>query len=262
MEHIEHVVRHPAQRTHQTPILLQHGAWHGAWCWVHWLDYLPALGYETHAISLPGHGHSTRQKHINLYTLGEYVRTLAREVEAISPRPVVVGHSMGGGIVQKYLEDHCLPGAVLLAPLPASGMLGMMARFMRRHPAAMLKGALTLDSYRWVGTPELARELFFGPETTVDAPRFHEQLVHESTTAGLQLALPFAGLNDIPSPVLVLAGERDAVFTLAEEKKTAAKYHAKFVTFKGQGHDLMLEPAWQQVADTVDRWIVDELKLP
>ena len=33
---IERVVYSPAQRRFETPILMQHGMWHGAWCWRHW----------------------------------------------------------------------------------------------------------------------------------------------------------------------------------------------------------------------------------
>ncbi len=39
-----------------TPILLVHGAWHGAWCWYRMLPALRALGFTPHAIDLPGHG--------------------------------------------------------------------------------------------------------------------------------------------------------------------------------------------------------------
>ena len=73
---------------------------------------------------------------------------------------------------------------------------------------------------------------------------------------------PFAKLNKTASPVLVLAGEKDVIFTLAEEKATAEKYKAECIVFKGQAHNLMLEPAWQQVADTIDEWITNQLKLP
>ena len=263
MEEIEHIIRRPANRIHQTPILLQHGAWHGAWCWEYWLDHFASLGYETHAISLPGHGTSSCHKgHINFYTLGDYVDTLASEMDQISPAPVVVGHSMGGAILQKYLENHSLPGAVLLATLPASGMGRMLLRLMRRHPVAMCKGMLTLNLYHWVGTPELARDLFLGSDAqSIDVHKLHKQLVRESVALP-QLMFPFAKLNKTASPVLVLAGEKDVIFTLAEEKATAEKYKAECIVFKGQAHNLMLEPAWQQVADTIDEWITNQLKLP
>ncbi len=263
MDTIEHVIRRPANPVHKTPLLLQHGAWHGAWCWEQWLDYFASLGYEVHAISLPAHGNSSSNKrHTNLYTLGDYVEALASQVNAISPTPVVIGHSMGGAVLQKYLENHQLPGAVLLATLPACGMLPMLIRLLRRHPSSTLKGLLTLNAYHWVGTPELVRDLFLGPDTRIDAAGLHKRLVSESLSVGLQIMAPFAKLNKAKSPVLVLAGEQDALFTVAEEKATAKRYNADCIVFEGQAHNLMIEPAWQRVADTIDDWIVNTLRLP
>ncbi len=263
MENIEHIIRRPASRIHKTPVLLQHGSWHGAWCWEQWLDYFSSLGYEVHAISLPGHGNSPLNKwHINLYTLGNYVDTLASETAKISPTPVVIGHSMGGAILQKYLENHQLPGAVLLASTPAKGILPMFLRLLQRHPIPTLKGLLTLNLFHWVATPELAQDLFLSPDTAVDVARLHEQLVNESLTAGIRTIIPFARLNKAKTPVLVIAGERDVFFSVAEERATAARYRAEFAVFDEQAHSLMAEPAWQQVADTIDDWITNKLGLP
>jgi hypothetical protein len=52
------------------------------------------------------------------------------------------------------------------------------------------------------------------------------------------------------------------VFTINEENATAVKYDAKNIVINGQAHNLMMESAWQQVADVIDNWITDELKLP
>ena len=263
MEEIEYVVRKPANRVHQTPILLLHGAWHGAWCWENWLGHFSSMGHEVHAFSLPAHGTSScRKGHVNFYTLGDYVNTLAAQVAQISPTPVVVGHSMGGAILQKYLESNALPGAVLLATAPASGIFGMVLRLMRRHPVAICKGLLTLNLYHWVATEELARDLFLGSATSPsDVRKLHRQLVRETTTLP-QLFFPFAKLNKTSTPTIVLAAEKDVIFTLAEERATAEKYGAECVVFEGQAHNLMLEPAWPRVADTIDEWITSKLKLP
>lgn len=261
METIEHIIKQPQKRAHETPLLFQHGAWHGAWCWDLWMDYFASLGYEVHAISLPGHGKSSMNKaHINFYTLKDYVDALAGEVEKISPKPVVIGHSMGGAILQRYLETHQLPGAVLLASLPSAGMSPMTLRNIRRHPLPSLKSIFTMNMYESVKTPELARELFLNPETEIDVAAFQKQLVGESFGAQ-RLMFPFTKVNAEKSPVLVIAAEKDAFFTLEEEKKTAEKYGAKFVIIKGQSHNLMMESAWKETADVVAGWL-RELNLP
>ena len=263
METIEHVVRQPIARKHETPLLLLHGAWHGAWCWQNWLDHFTSLGYEVHAISLPGHGQSSLNKgHINLYSFRDYVETLARQVKTISPTPVVVGHSLGGAILQKYLAKNQLPGAVLLAALPARGIVPMFLRLARRHSVPILWGALTLNAYRWVGTPALVQDLFLEADTAVDLNAFHQQLVRESFLVALRLLLPFAGEKMGQTPVLALAGEADNVFTVAEEKATAKKYGAECIVFSGQPHNLMMSSAWLQVAEAIDAWITNTLRLP
>lgn len=261
METIEHIIKQPAKRTHETPILFQHGAWHGAWCWQLWMDYFTSLGYETHAISLPAHGNSSKKKgNVNFYSFGEYVNTLAEQIEGISPKPVVVGHSLGGAIVQKYLENHQLPGAVLLATLPSGGMLPMTMRLLQRHPRSTLAGFLKFDSYNWLNTPELAHDLFLNPDTSVDVVAFQKQLVSE-TLQNLSLLMPFANANPVPTPVFVIGAEKDIIFTVDEQQETARKYNAKLAIIENQAHNLMMESAWKQVADLMDGWIINELGL-
>lgn len=105
MAEIEYIIRQPTNRTHNTPTLLQHGARHGAWCWKYWLGYLPALGYEVHAIGLPGYCQSSHTKHhINFYIFDNYVNMLIDVVAKISPTSMVVGHSMSGAMLQKYID--------------------------------------------------------------------------------------------------------------------------------------------------------------
>ncbi|MGC1378449.1 MAG: alpha/beta hydrolase [Anaerolineales bacterium] len=263
METIEHNVQQPAVRAHQTPILFQHGAWHGAWCWQLWMDYFASLGYEVHSFSLPAHGKSPCNKgHINSYTFADYVETLASQIEAISPKPVVIGHSMGGAILQKYLENHQLPGAVLLATLPAAGMFAMGQRSSWVRPGSFFGGMLKFNMYEWVRTPKLAQDLFLDPKTEIDTVAFQKQLVSETTEVMRSLVFPFAKVNSRKSPIFVIAGEKDAIFTVDEERKTAAKYGAKIVVIDGQAHNLMMESAWKQVADIIDNWITHELALP
>jgi len=262
METIEHIVQQPEKRTHLTPLLFQHGAWHGAWCWQQWMKHFASAGYEVHAISLPAHGNSSsNKKHINFYTFKDYVETLAGQVEMISPTPVVIGHSLGGAILQKYLENHQLPAAVLLASLPSSGSLKMVFRLLKQHPLPIWMGMLKLNSYEWIKTPVLVQALFLNSETNIDTVAFHKNLVRESANPFAHL-FPFAKSNPNQSPVLVISGEKDAIFTVAEENITAKQFGAKNIVIQGQAHNLMMESAQEQVATIIDNWITNELQLP
>jgi pimeloyl-ACP methyl ester carboxylesterase len=260
---LEHIVRSPAKRTRKTPLLLQHGAWHGAWCWENWLTYFADLGYEVHALSLPGHGQSQLAKrHISLYTLRDYVNCLAAVANTITPRPVVIGHSLGGAIVQKYLEQYIAPAGVLLASLPTCGILPLIWRQLRAQPGPTLKVLLTTNTTHWLKTPAQAQNLFFSPAAGVNINQWHAQLVPESFAAALRVMVPFAHPGRVKTPLLVLAGEKDAVFTVAEEQATAQAYGTTAHVFAGQAHNLMAEPEWEKVANHIDQWLTQKLKLP
>ena len=55
--------------------------------------------------------------------------------------------------------------------------------------------------------------------------------------------------------MLVVAGGEDAISTVEEGRKTAAAYGADLELFPDQAHNLMAEPRWPEIADSIDRWL-------
>jgi hypothetical protein len=169
-----------------------------------------------------------------------------------------------GAVLQKYLENHSLPGAVLLASIPSLGISGFFFRQLARYPD-LIPALLMWNTYAYVKTPQRVREQFFGPDSTVDPVAFHNKVQIESFLIATQTLIPFVNPAKVlqgKTPMLVLAGEKDAIFTVEEEQKTAERYGAPFQVFARQGHNLMVEPMWREVADAVDDWVMNTLKLP
>lgn len=255
---LEVLVRLPEGPARETPLLFVHGAWHGAWCWdVHFLPYFAHRGYRTAAVSLRGHGESAGKGRLRWTGIREYVEDVAAAARGLERPPVVIGHSMGGLVVQKYLETHQAPAGVLLASSPVFGAVPATLRVFAKHPLPFLEANLRLGLYPLVGTPERARSLLFSPGLPEAKVRdYQRRLQDESYRAywdmmGLALPRP----KRVTAPVLVLGGERDGVFTPGEVAATARAYGAEAVIFSGQGHDLMLEPGWRDVADRILAWL-------
>jgi len=102
-------------------IVFVHGMSHGAWCWEEsFIPYFERLGYHCLAMNLPGHDMpgSTRAIH---YALDAYVEALSKTVATLEEDPIIVGHSMGGMILQKYLVKGRCKKAILLASVPPLG---------------------------------------------------------------------------------------------------------------------------------------------
>jgi pimeloyl-ACP methyl ester carboxylesterase len=258
--HLEVITRQPTGTPRPTPLLFVHGAWHGAWCWdEYFLPYFAQHGYEAHALSLRGHGKSAGALRWSSWI--DYVNDVEQVARSLAMLPVLIGHSLGGYVVQKYLENRRAPAGVLLATLPANGVLPFLLRYTARHPLPMLKTALTLTAYHMIAAPKISRAAFFSADMPDEqARRYHERLGSESfrmiLDSGL-LALPNPAR--VTTPVLVLAAERDTIFTRQEQERTAQAYLTQ-AEFFPVAHDMMLETGWQAVADRILAWL-DERRL-
>jgi len=261
---LEHLIVQPTGARQPTSVLLLHGAWHGAWCYDLWAADFAAHGYETHVMSLPGHGNSQRTKSINRYSIQDYTDALAEIITRITPAPFVIGHSMGGRVLQQYLlwqgRYHNpvtpLPGAVLLASIPYSGIFPFEWRLLRQHTGLTLHAFLTGNLLLLVNTPKLAAEHFLTEGSAHSADWLADRLVNESLTVAIQsLFRPAGDPKQITTPVLVVGGERDAIFTVAEARATAATYRGDFILIPAQGHNLMMERDWQSVAGQIRGWL-------
>ncbi|HUP28147.1 MAG TPA: alpha/beta fold hydrolase [Chloroflexia bacterium] len=249
----------PETQTCRTPVLFVHGAWHGAWCWEErFIPYFVEQGFEVHAFSFRNHGKSESNGSLRWRRATEYVEDLQQVVAQIGTPPVLIAHSMGGYVVQKYLEKHRVPALALLASVPPAGVLGATVRMAGRHPLAFLKTNLQMRLWPLVASPALTRDAFFSakmPQAQVDA--YFGKVQDESYLTFLDmLALNLPKPQRVPSvPMLVLGGTADKVFTPKEAASTARRYGADLQIVPGIAHDMMLEVGWEGVAARVIGWL-------
>jgi pimeloyl-ACP methyl ester carboxylesterase len=181
--------------TRETPVLLLHGFWHGAWCWSEVLGRLTAAGTRALAVDMAGHGLRARRPAAPTARpfdpaalaaepspatadLDEAAALFVAQARALGGgAPVTaVAHSMGGNVLTRAVQD--APGlfahaVYVTAFMPASGVPAAAYIFapendgdlvqvaMVADPAAI--GGLRLDTaspdpaYR-----QLLRDAFFG----------------------------------------------------------------------------------------------------
>jgi pimeloyl-ACP methyl ester carboxylesterase len=238
---------------HPVPLLFVHGAWHGAWCWdEHFLDFFCNRGFHAVALNLRGHGASPSAKPLYACSIADYVDDVRSVADSLPSRPVVIGHSMGGFVVQKYLESRAAPAAVLVASAPAAGTRGSVLRTIRRHPWLSVKAAATATL-----SPVLVREMLFSPETpTARVAHYVGRIQQESARAlFLDLLLDLPSPGSVSTPMLVLGAELDGSFTRGEVRATARAYNTEAEFFPDMGHDMMLETGWAAVAQRIHTWL-------
>ena len=244
--------------SHPVPLLFVHGAWHAAWCWdEYFLSFFADKGYRALAVSLRGHGGSPTRRPLRACSLADYVEDVRLVADSLPTRPVVIGHSMGGFIVQKYLESHDAPAGVLMASMPPQGNLGSGLRWIRRHPWHFTKMSITGKALPYISTPQLARERFFSAQMPDSQVLYYAaRLQEESTRVGIDcLVLSLPRPKRVTTPLLVLGAHDDGAHTRKEVRATARAYRTEAEFFPNMGHNMMLEPGWVAVADRIHTWL-------
>jgi hypothetical protein len=248
--------------SHPVPLVFVHGAFQAAWCWdENFLDFFAAHGYRAVAFSLRGHGSSPSSKPVRSCSIDDYVEDLRSVCADLWPKPVLIGHSMGGFVVQKYLEVHDAPGAVLMASAPPRGHFRALTRLLRQRPRNCMKFGLTGDPSDLYGTSDGLRKLYFS-ETTPDAVLADaaKRFQPESLRA---LNLDMTVLNRVRpervgTPVLVLGGQSDGTYTRTDVLTTAAAYRTTAEFFPGTAHQMMLDSTWASVAERIHMWLMSQ----
>ncbi|MBW1881286.1 MAG: alpha/beta fold hydrolase [Deltaproteobacteria bacterium] len=252
---LEVITREPHAETRGPPLLFVHGAWHGAWCWdAHFLPYFAGHGYRSHALSLRAHGESPGK--LRGSRIADYVADVAEVAKTLAAPPVLIGHCMGGFVVQKYLEKHPARGALLLASVPPTGVLGVSLRIAWRHPVRFAAMNLKRSLYPLVSDTEIARAYLFSPAMRDDAVKVYQKhLGDESYRAYLDMLLTRCHPGRVKVSVAVVGAEEDALITPKEVWITARAYNTVPTLFHDIAHDVMLEPGWREVADFIRGWL-------
>jgi pimeloyl-ACP methyl ester carboxylesterase len=241
--------RSPAVDDGRPPLLFVHGLGHGAWCWEHWLGAAAEAGYAASAVSLRGHGNSPGR--LRTARLGQYVDDVVATAESLPRPPILVGHSMGGLVVQQTLARYAAPAAVLVSPVPAHPAVSSLVAIARRHPTDALRIVVG-------GSLPLRPDYLFHELSPADAHRHTDRCHGESAVVQYQLLLHKpAGRPLGAPPVLVLATPDDRLVPIRGVRATAARYRATLQEFPGMGHDLMLDARWREPFDAMLGWLED-----
>lgn len=249
-----------AEPAKKPPLLFIHGAYAGAWCWdEHFLPWFAKQGYSAFALSLSGHGESPGRARLDQLSIADYVADVAHVVARMPAPPVLIGHSMGGYVIQKLLEVRHAPivtAAVLLCAVPPQGLMGSTLHMMMNSPHHLFElNRMMVGSGASIGS--ISELLFAQPIGAERLRRFLRASQPESFRAIWDMTLHhFAlpkGLAHIPA--LVLGAEQDRVIAAELAAHVARPYGVEARILKGFGHAMMLERDWLMVAQEIYNWL-------
>ena len=262
------VVEHP-----KGYIVLVHGICHGAWCWENFINFFADQGYQCYAVSLRGHGGSSGKEDINTFTLSDYVDDVKTVVDMCGDsKPILVGHSMGGAVVQQYIGKYAdtLQGAVLFAPATAPKMTRY--NIIPRNPNLIYATLIAFGQRLFFSREFLVQNAAFftgkdGNGKKVQRVRntseYAKLLQSESVKvtgglieAGDLIKADYSDNYTVDIPVLVMGSDADLYFPQKSLTKTANKYAGNgktaLILLERLCHDMMLDDEeWEKSAQPV-----------
>lgn len=227
-----------------TPLIFLHGIGGAARAWRNQLDVFGDR-YQAIAWDMPGYGGSARIECVSIASLADALQDFLQSIGA--KRPILVGHSIGGMIVQQWLTNNpeTASAVVLAQTSPAFGKADgdWQKSFIEARLGPLDRGA-TMASL----APTLVTELV-GDDPDAGGMKVAQDCmasVPEASYRGSMLALlgfdQRQGLKDIKVPTLVLSGSKDKNAPAPMMAKMATFIPAaNYVELDGAGHLVNLE---------------------
>ncbi|HJT74716.1 MAG TPA: alpha/beta hydrolase [Chitinophaga sp.] len=249
-------------------IVLIHGLFLNNTSWSKWKAYFEEKGYRVYAPAYPGHegNPSDLRRHIHPDLTGtgleDVVKKMEELIDSLPEKPIVIGHSMGGLVVQKLIEADKAIAGVSIDGAPPKNVMPPLSTFKISWPAVNF---FKSNSKAYLGSREWYHKAFFNNFSESESNQLYEQLtVPESRKIVKQSALnSFAKVDfkKVQRPLLFIAGEKDAFFSPGFTQKIAQKYQDKnhsrvdYKMFKSRSHYICGEENWQEVAAYINNWI-------
>lgn len=247
----------PDRKTGKPPLLFVHGAFAGGWMWTEtFMPFLAQAGYPCHALSLRGHGGSEGRDHINWHSVADYVDDLKTVADWLGEEPVLIGHSMGGFIVQKYLEHRPARAAALICSVPPQGLIASQFHLLFSKPHLFLELNRILSG-EYTDTATLREALFAGDADEAMLAAWMTRMQNESQRAILDMTmfnLPNLFSMHRP-PMLILGAEDDVLVPAFLVQSTANTYGQRAHIFRRMGHAVTHEKEWPLVAACLRDWL-------
>ena len=262
-----------ANATGKTPVVFIHGAWLLPSSWDRWAEVFEQAGYAAVAPSWPDDPETIDEarsdpKVFAGKTLGQIADHVAEVIQALTKKPVVMGHSTGGLLAEMIADRGLSAATVAIDPGPFRGVLPLPVSSLRvvapvlANPLNRKRAVtLTLDQFKygWANalSDEETKELYesyhvAGPGVAL--MQMANANLNPWTEAKLDPANPNRG------PLLIIDGEKDhtvpwAIANASYKRQRRNPAVTEITKVPNRGHSLTIDSGWREVPDTALRFV-------
>jgi alpha-beta hydrolase superfamily lysophospholipase len=194
-----------------------------------------------------------------MLTFGAVVDHFKEILSGLATPPVLIGHSIGGLVVQKLINEGFGALGVAISPAPPQGIFTLdptffKANFPHINPFAGNKPVIM--------TPERFQYTFCNTMSAADSKAAFDMYVTPESRNVPRSTLTQQGHVDFArahAPLLVIAGDSDHLVPQALIEKQVKAYTGPgivdFKAFDHRSHFICNQEGWEEVADFAFDWV-------
>ena len=253
--------------THSKVIVFVHGLHENAESWKSWKLFFEKLGYVCHTPSYPFHegvASELRQKPnkgLAKMRMQDVVNYYTKYIESLGDvTPILIGHSMGGLIVQKLIQAEKGSMGICITSASPKGIFSFKWSFFKSNFGVVnpFKG-----NSLYCGTKEWFHYAICNTLTQQESDEIYEKAVvpeGRNIPRSSRFSDGIIDFNKPHKPLLFISAEKDHIIPISLNIKNAKAYtHQTSITdfkeFKGRSHSICVQEGWQEVAEYIHRWV-------
>jgi pimeloyl-ACP methyl ester carboxylesterase len=237
-------------------------------CWDDWRLYFESRGYKTIAPPWPhknSPAETLRNSHPNaeiasnrLVMLTDYYDGIVRKLPA---KPILIGHSIGGLIVQLLLQRGLAASGVAIHPVPPQGIITFKLSFLKAGwgPLGFFTSArksflMSFKQWKYAFTN--------GMDCDSQKEAYYKYAIPESKKIVRDTITKAAKVNfeNPHAPLLLTSGSDDHTIPASLNYACYKKYKKSnsvtdYIEFKGRNHFVLGQLTWKEDADYILGWL-------
>jgi len=249
-------------------VVFIHGMFVTNKCWDGWVRHFNRSGYNCDAPAWPLKElppEKLRAKHPDetgegKITLNDVLSSYEKHVSGIAREVVLVGHSMGGLIVQLLLSKGFGSAGVAIDSAPPRGVVTTRFSFVKANwPALNPFSSPTIPVMLTKRQFQYAFAHHLNGSALEEA---YKGVVPQSklVVRGPLTSVAMIDYTQKKAPLLLIAGERDRIVPAPLNESNYKKYsknssRTDFIVFPHRTHYLINDESWQEIADHVLGWL-------
>jgi pimeloyl-ACP methyl ester carboxylesterase len=244
------------------------GAFIGNNCWDEWKSYFESRGYTCIAPAWPYKDASSEELRnraeddvIASITLTSLIDHFASIISGLSEKPILVGHSLGGLLVQLLLQDELGVAGVAIHSFPPQGVNRFWLSFLKAAWETMQLFSsekqtylITFNKWRYTIANGIGydqqKELYY-----LYAVPESKRIIREAFKCRAKMYF-----KKLHVPLLFISGGNDKLISASLNYTNYKRYgmrsfSTEYIEFKAHTHLVFGVPAWREEAGAVLQWL-------